>query len=122
MAKFRVSQEDINRTKLVDPGLWYPCKVTGVSEKLSAKGDSMNTTVDLLVTSGPFAGVIFYRLFNEKAPGMVIPFLKAFGVEVVPDEEYDLNATIDRFVNVFVNHREYNGKMYNDVVDFKPMD
>lgn len=122
MARFRITQEDINRTKLVDPGIWYPCKVTGVSEKLSNKGDSMNTNVDLVITSGPFAGVVIYRTFNEKAPGAVIPYLKAFGVEVVADEEYDLAATVDRYVMVCVNHREYNGKLYNDAVDFKPMD
>lgn len=122
MAKMKVSQEDINRNKLVEPGLWYTCEVINVNEALTKAGDSTNTNIDLQITEGTFKGTMLYRTFNEKAPGFGIPFLKAFGIDVQPDVEYDLDATKGRKLRCFVKHREWNGQTFNDVVDFRPID
>lgn len=121
MPKFRLTQEDINRNRLVDPGNWYPVEIVNVYEELSSRGDSMNTKLDMKIIDGPFTGAMLYRTFNEKAPGYVIPLLKAFGVEIVPDQEYDLTALQGRRLRVFVKHSEYNGQIRNDVVDFRPL-
>lgn len=123
MPKFRITQEDINRTKLVEPGSWYNVKILKVYDEPTKKGDSINTNIDMQIVDGNFKGAMLFRTFNEKAPGFVIPFVKALtGREPAPDEEYDLTAAEGRSMKVFVRHREYNGVLYNDVVDFRPMD
>ena len=121
MAKFRVSQDDINRTKLVEPGLWYNAEVVDVSDELSKAGDSTNTNIKLKILDGTFQGCEVYRTFNEKAPGFVIPFLGAVGVSVTPDTEYDLDATKGRKLQIFIKQREYSGRLFNDVADFRPI-
>ncbi len=122
MPSFRFTQKDINRGKLLDPGLWYRVKQVGVSEELSKKGDSMNITVDFEVLNGPFQGCVLYRMFSEKAPGFAIPYFKAFGVEVKEGDDYNFDALNGRMIEVFVKHREYEGKLSNDVIDFRPAD
>lgn len=122
MPRVRVSQEDINRNRLLDAGSWYPVEILNIYDEQSSKGDSMNTIVDMKVISGAFTGAFLRRVFNEKAPGMMIPFLKVFVGEVLPDQDYDLDALTGRQLKVFVKHREWNGQMFNDVVDFRPLE
>lgn len=118
--KFRVSQKDINRNRLVEPNLWYEAEVMEVYEEQSKSGDSYNTKADLQIVGGEYEGVVITRVFSEKAPGFVIPYLEAFGIKVEPDTDYDLEATKGRRLGIFVKHREYQGKMYNDVDGYRP--
>lgn len=122
MAVFTFSQEDINRSKLLEPGLWYNVEVTNVEEALSRKGDSMNTFVYMKVIDGPFTGALLTRTFNEKAPGAAIPFIEALGYEVKPGVDYNLSNAIGRKLRVFVNHVEREGRILNNVADFRPLD
>ena len=119
--KYRFNQDDINRGKLVEPGLWYNVEVVKVYEDTcQIKGESVGrTNVDLQITDGNFKGAMLYVNFNEKYPSYMIPFLAAFGVEVKPDTDYDPESTVGRKLRVFVNHREWNNKFYNDVAAYK---
>jgi hypothetical protein len=119
--RFRLTEEDLNRGRLLEPGIWYNCEILKVYDTPSRTGDSLNTNVDCQVIDGPFKGAMVYVRFNEKAPGFVVPFLQALGVEVKPGEEYDLKATEGRKIRIFIQHREYNGKYYNDPVDYRPI-
>lgn len=118
MAQFRLSQDDINRTKLVDPNLWYDLRIEKVYDEPSSKGDSTNTKVDCRVVGSPFDGMVVTAIFNEKAPGTIIPFVKAFGVEVEADASYDPKAFEGRMVRGFITHREWKDKNYNNIADW----
>lgn len=121
MSKFRMSEEDINRSKLVEPG-WYNVEVTDCQDAMSKAGDSVNTTLTMKILDGPFKGAILFKLYNEKAPGLAIPLLKALGVEIVPDMEVDLEATKGRKVRAYVKNEEWQGVVRNRVEDFRPLD
>ena len=116
--RFRITQDDINRTMLVEPDLWYPVEVVKVYDEPANKGDSINTKVDLQIIDGRFKGLVVTRTFNEKAPGFVIPYLAAFGIEAEADVDYDLKATEGQKIRAFIKHREWQGTKYNDAVDF----
>lgn len=120
--RFKLSQDDINRNKLVEPELWYNVEVINVYDEPTKSGDSTNTKVDLRITSGPYKDMVVTRTFNEKAPSFIIPYLKANGVEPEPDVDYDLKATQGNQLRAFIKHREWSGTKYNDAVDFKPID
>lgn len=120
--RLRLTEEDINRGKLLEPGVWYNCQVVKVYDTPSNSGDSINTNVDCQVIDGPFKGAMIYVRFNEKAPGFAVPFLSAFGIDVAPGVEYDLSALEGRKLKIFVTHREYNNRLYNNPSDFRPID
>lgn len=119
--RFRLSQDDINRGKLVEPNLWYRMRVEKVYDEPAKDKESTNTKVDLRIMEGTFKDLVITRVFSEKAPGFVIPYLAAFNVEVKADESYDLSATEGRELMVFVTHREYQNQKFNDATQFKPV-
>ena len=87
--KLNISREDFLRGKLVDPE-WYSAEITGVDEDPSKKGDCTNWKVNFrILEDGPFKDVPVIKTFNEKAPGIAIPFFTAvMGVtELEPDRE-----------------------------------
>lgn len=118
--RFRLSQDDLNKGKLIEPG-WYTFRVEKVYEEPSKDKSSTNTKVDCRIVDGEFGGMMVTRVFSEKAPGFVVPFLKAFGIEVVADEEYNLAATENMEFKGYVSHREYNNQKYNDISEFRPL-
>lgn len=119
--KFRLSVDDINRTRLVEPELWYVTRIEKVYDELTKAGDSVNTKVDLRIMEGTYKDMVITRTFNEKAPGFTIPFIKACGQDVAPDVDYDLKATEGMIIKSFIKHREWSGAKYNDAVDFKSL-
>ena len=119
MAKLKITQEDMLRGKLVEPG-WYPVTITGVDEKQSKAGDSLNTIINMVVTEGNFAGIPLIRLFSEKAPGFAIPFLEALGVTIPKDGgEFEMKNAIGKKLNVYVKNDLWEGKMRNVVEGFR---
>lgn len=121
MPRITITREDIQRGKVLDPG-WYPAEVVDVKESATKAGDSMNTTIEFKIIDGPSLGVTVYRLFNEKAPGFVIPFLQAFAVEIPEDGgTFDLQNTIGRKLSIYIKNELYNGAMKNRVEGFKSM-
>ena len=122
MAVFRLSQDDINRGKLVDPNEWYRYRVEKVYDEPTKDKTSTNTKVDCRIMLGKFEGLVVTRTFNEKAPGFIVPFLAAFKVDVQPDQSYDLAKLENREFLGFTTHREWNNSKFNDIVDFRPVD
>lgn len=126
---FRFSQEDLNRSRLLEPALWYPCEIIKVHEDLmnmKNKGEVKRTNFDCQVIDGKCKGAIIYVNFNEAYPGFAIPFFAALSGKKVeqmsPDDSYDPKAAEGRKIKIFVTHRDYNGKMYNNAEAFKAID
>lgn len=120
---FRVTPEDLVRGKVLKPG-WYPATIKGFSEK-AAKTDGSTNFVFEFTVDGPedCQGVVLMRTFSEKAPGMMVPLLEAAGAKIDPKSTntFDLDALVGRQIQVYNNNREYEGRIRNDVTDFRPL-
>jgi hypothetical protein len=128
MAKLTISASDMKRSTVLDQG-WYLVEVTSVNEEPNAKGDSTNIIVDLvgLPSSDPdknkASGVPLRRYFTEKAPGFAVNFIKACGGSVSDEGgTFDLSSAVGRKLQAFVKPRPYEGRMTNDVADFRALE
>lgn len=116
-----ITQKDILRGKLVDPG-WYRVKIEDIGEKTSKSGDSQNFPVEATILfnsetkSEEFKGVPLNWNFNEKAMGFAVGFLNALDVAVPPDGgRFELSAAIGKVIDVTVVRGEYEGRPVNRV-------
>lgn len=124
--KMRITADDLKRGIVMDPN-WYPALVKSLEVKPSKGDGSTNWNYKLEILQGKnkdgkdLAGVIVYRLFNEKAMGFATSFLEACGHKVVPDQDIDPNYPIGKKLMVYVKNREYEGRLQNEVADFRPI-
>ena len=117
-----LGSEDILRGKIIEPG-WHEAVVKEIVESAASTDKSTNWKIICIIReSGKYDGVPVERYFNEKAPGFAIPFLKSMGFTI--DEktggDFDLQKTLGRPVQVFVETTEYNGSPKNNIKDFRP--
>jgi hypothetical protein len=128
MAKLTINPQDMKRNTVLDQG-WYPVEVTAVNEEPNSKGDAQNIIVDLVGLSSSdsdknkAAGVPLRRYFTEKAPGFAVNFIRACG-GVVGEEggTFDIASSVGRKLEAFVKPRPYEGRMTNDVADFRKLE
>jgi len=124
--KMRFSADDLRRNLVLDPN-WYPAVVKSLEIKPAKTDASTNWNYKLEILSGKgkdgkdYAGTSVYRMFNEKAMGFARPFVEALGVSLKEDDEFDPNSAIGKKLMVYVKNREYEGKLQNDVADFRPI-
>jgi hypothetical protein len=124
--KFTVTREDMLRSKVLDPG-WYKMKVTRVWQEASAAGDSTNTWIQFAVISGPVqkdgssaVETPVRRCFSEKAPGFIVPYLKAAGAQVdVNGGDFDIEKSVGKEMLVYIENKMYENKPQNNAADFK---
>jgi len=119
--KMRITRDDFLKGKLVSPG-WYTAKIVEVIQETSKKGDSQNYVVTFqILDEGSFKDVKPMKTFNEKAPGVAIPFFTAVnnGVQIEPDMDYDFAATKNRTIQIMITNEPYNNRMVNSVVDYR---
>lgn len=123
MPKFTLAPEDFLRSKLVDPG-WYRCRVKAVTEKAAKTDQSQNVYVDLvIIQDGRFKGVPLQRVFNEKAPGFAINYIKAFGAKLDESQTQtiELASTEGKEVDAYIKRGDDGkGNPKNEVADFRP--
>jgi hypothetical protein len=119
--KMKITREDFLKGKLLTPG-WYNVLVAEIETGLSKKGDSTNYTIQFkILDDGPFKDCIVTKTFNEKAPGVAIPFFSAVaGKEIEPDKDYDFEQTKNRKIALLVGNDTYNNRMVNAAMDFRP--
>ena len=119
--KLKITREDFLKGKLLTPG-WYSVLISEIESGLSKKGDSTNFTVSFKVLDeGPFKDCIVMKTFNEKAPGVAVPYFSAVaGKEIEPDKDYDFEMTKGRKISILVGNDTYNNRMINAVMDFRP--
>lgn len=125
--KMRITPEDLKRGTILDPN-WYPGLVKSVEVKPSKGDGSTNWNYKIEILAGKnkdgkdLAGVTVYRLFNEKAMGFAVPFIEACGQKVTAEgAEIDPNYPVGKKLMVYVKNREYEGRMQNEVADFRPI-
>ena len=126
MAKLTITPQDL-KARLVLDANWYPVHIDTVVEELNKKGDANNVVVDMTVlTSGnaekdKFSDCTLRRYFSEKAPGMAINFIVACGGSIDEDAggEFELESAAGKSIEAYVKPRQYEGRMVNDVVDFR---
>lgn len=128
MPRLTINAQDLKRAVVLDQG-WYNVEVTSVEEKESKAGDSMNIIVEMVGLSSTdsdknkAAGVPLRRYFSEKAPGMAASFIKAC-IGNLPEEggDFELSGAVGKKLQAFVKPRQFEGRMSNDVVDFKSIE
>lgn len=114
------SNEDILRGKLVEPS-WYKLKIGEIKTSMSKAGDSTNYAVEMTIIrnsdngSEEFAGVPVTARFNSKAKGFMVGYFAALGIEVGPGKPFNLGASEGREIDAFVERKEYEGKLSNDI-------
>jgi len=114
------SNDDLLRGKVVEPA-WYRMKITKVEPKISSKGDSTNYIVTGRILrnaddgSVRFVDVPVTWNFNSKAKGFMVGYFAALGIEVGPGRPFNLAATVDEEVDVYVEPGEWEGKVRNQV-------
>jgi hypothetical protein len=125
--KLRIQAEDLLRGVVVDEAAWYPAVVQTTEEKISKSGDSNNCNITLkLLGPEKYQGVIVYKTFSEKAPGMAAAFFIACGAKtddkgkLIPGE-FDFKVCEGRKLLVYIKQRVYEGRPQNDCADFRPM-
>ena len=117
--RIKLSQDDLNRSKVVTPG-WYLLDIIKIEQKKAKNDDSMNTVVEFRGKSGEAAGIPFQRYFSEKAPGFFKDFLEAItGEEVKADTEYELDGAVGETISAYIENGEYQGRTTNNVKDFR---
>lgn len=119
------TQKDTLRGTLVNPA-WYRAKIDSVGEKPSSDGQSTNYPVSATILfdgdtgDTRFKGVPLDWNFNSKAMGIAIPFVEAVtGDKPEPDKRVELAAAVGEEIDIYVNHKTYEGRLLNDVKSFR---
>jgi len=117
------SNRDVLMSTLVEPA-WYRVQIESVGEepaKVSNKGPSTNYPVEATILfngdngSTKFKDVPLKWNFNSKAMGFAVGYLECFGVKVKPGQPIELAASEGRTLDVYVEHKEWEGRIRNNV-------
>lgn len=129
MPTVEFSNRDFLRGTIVPPS-WYRVKIITVGEALAKNGGSTNYPVNAeIICNGdtgattfveagkerPLAGVPIDWNFNSKAIGFALGYLQALGVDVKPNQRFDLGASEGHIVDVYVENDTYEGRLVNRV-------
>lgn len=130
MALFTITQDDINKGKLVEPAVWYPVEVVKVEDKVAKTSGADMILVHLLIRDGEFKGTTLYQNFMPDFPGFIVDFLAAIsGTERTKEfEQKILNNPIDisdktvkgKKLEVYVTRGSYNNKPNNQIEGYRP--
>jgi hypothetical protein len=119
--RFQVTPQDVKRSKIVRPG-WYLAKVTKVALGDAKDGQSKNIVIDLEGQEGEVLGVPFKTWISEKAPGLAVPVIKAFGGKVTEEEgsDFDFESCLGKTVRIEIITDKYQGRPTNKINDWAP--
>ena len=115
------SKKDILRGKVVDPA-WYRLRITSTDEAQSKDQKSTNYPIEAEILYNAdngdttFAGVPVMWMFNSKAMGFMVGFIKALtGEEPTEGSRFRLEDAVGMELDVFVENKEYEGNIRNQV-------
>lgn len=119
--RFQVTPQDVKRSKNVRPG-WYLAKVTKVNLEDAKDGQSKNIVIDLEGLEGDAQGVPFKTWVSEKAPGLAVPIIKAFGGQVSEETgaDFDFDTIVGAQVRIEIITDKYQGRPTNKINDWAP--
>jgi len=113
-------ERDLLRGKIVEPA-WYVVQVDSIGEAPSKDGGSTNYPVEGTILknadtgSEEFKGVPLDWMFNSKAIGFSVGFLKSFGVDVQANTRFDLANAAGKQLELFVENDTWQGRLVNRV-------
>jgi hypothetical protein len=119
--RFQVTPQDVKRSKIIRPG-WYIAKVTKVNLEDAKDGQSKNIVIDLEGKEGDASGVPFKTWVSEKAPGLAVPIIKAFGGAVSETEgaDFDFDSILGKDVKIEIVTDKWQGRPTNKINDWAP--
>lgn len=122
MAKVTFTEEDVNRSKVVEEAKWVPCEFVAYKEKTANTDGSALYVYSFKALSEKEKGMTFYAQFSEKAMGMMKNFVIAMGKPFNTKVSLDTETIIQKGqkIMLYVKPVEYNGNMKNEVKDFRP--
>ena len=117
MPIIKVTQADLEKSKVIEPG-YYSATVSGVSGLEKSKdGASLNQKITFRLEG---VGKEIDHYFNSKAMGMIAPLYKAvFGSEM-KEGEFDTDTLLGKKLDVKVITDIYQGSMNNKIDGFVP--
>lgn len=113
-------ERDLLRGTVVEPA-WYVMNVDHVGEAPSKDGGSTNYPVEGTIVKNADTGSEEYKgvpvdwMFNSKAIGFSVGFLKSFGVDVKAGARFDLANAAGKQLEVFVENDTWQGRLVNRV-------
>jgi hypothetical protein len=119
MPEVKFTKENLLERTQLSPG-WRLLKVKEMEEG-PGKSDPTSTVWSyiFIVHAGPEVGVPIRHWFSEKAMGRLVDFVKCFtGGKVEEGKSYDLNSTVNRLVEGYVQYDLQQG--FNVIKDFRP--
>lgn len=124
MAVVQLSQDDINRSRIVTVD-WYVVEITGAIDTMAKDNMSTNTRITgkIVCAAGPqsrgkeeFAGVpLPYLNFNSKAPGFSVPFFASLGGEIKDGARFDFNDAVGKKIEAHIGNGTFNGQFQNQL-------
>jgi hypothetical protein len=120
MPIIQFSERDILQGTVVEPA-WYRVKITSTGEAPSKDGGSTNYPVEGTIVCNAdtgedkYAGIPLNWNFNSKAIGFAKGYLAAFGVDVEAEKRYDLDSSVGKAVDIFVENDTWQGRTVNRV-------
>lgn len=120
MPMISFSEKDLLRGKVVEPA-WYRVRIDEVGEAPSKDGGSTNYPVEATILRNAdnggeeFANVPLDWNFNSKAISFARGFLESFGVELKPNQRFDLAKAKGLELDVFVENDTWQGRLINRV-------
>lgn len=119
--RFQISPQDVKRSKVVRPG-WYLSRVVKVALEDAKDGQSKNVVIDLEGKEGDALGVPFRTWVSEKAPGLAVPIVKAFGGQVSEESgaDFDFDSIVGADVRIEIITDKYQGRPTNKINDWAP--
>lgn len=122
----RFTADTLRGNMVLDPN-WYAAIVRAVEIRAAKTDQSTNWNYTFEIISGKgkdgkdYTGTRVYRLFNEKALSFARPFVEALGIQLKEDDEFDPNSAVGKKLMIYVKNREYEGRLQNEVADFRPI-
>jgi hypothetical protein len=113
------SQEDIDRSKVLEPA-FYRCVIDSVEEKLSKDGTSYNYWLKGRVLRNADSGKEVsiptpMWIFNSKAKSNIVAIFRALGKDISAGSRVEMNELQSKELDVFIGNEEYNGTMQNRI-------
>ena len=121
MPIIQFTEKDILRGKVLTPS-WYRLRVEAAGEKRSKDGGSTNYPMEAVVIKDSdtgateYAGVPLEWNFNSKAMSFARGFIEILsGTAPEIGKRYDLADAVGCEIDAFVEPREFEGRMLNNV-------
>jgi len=121
-----LTPDDLKRGDLVPP-TWYPVEIIDYKEEDAKTDGSTNCLFYFKVIDGGSKGVVFKKLFNEKALGFGKALWKTLQFPYDEEKGYELTtelftSAIGQKLKVYVKRgKSDRGNEFNDVTDYMPL-